>query len=42
MANHNVNNPTFNPESRMYEVTDRGHANVFNANEDVLIKMMHI
>lgn len=38
MANHNVNNPTFNPELRMYEVTDRGHANVFNANEDVLIK----
>lgn len=38
MANHNVNNPTFNPELRMYEVTDRGHANTFNANEDVLIK----
>lgn len=38
MANHNVNNPTFNPELRMYEVTDRGHANTFNANENVLIK----
>lgn len=37
MANHNVNNPTYNSELRMYEVTDRGHANVFNANEDVLI-----
>ncbi len=37
MANHDVTNPTYHSELRKYETTDRGHADVFNANENVLI-----
>lgn len=30
MANHNISNPQFNPVLRMFETSDRGHADVFN------------
>lgn len=31
MANHDVSNPTFNSDLRKFEITDSGHADVFNA-----------